>query len=448
MPFTEAPYAQKLSLVRSISNGQTNNGSRIVPSDDLADVVDIYLQQAAAYYDESQWGKAIAACKKALEIAPETASAYKMLGNILQRQGKLTDAMGFYAEALTRQPSSPEIYSNLGSLYARKQDWEQAIAYFQKAIDRAPDFAMAYSNLAKVWKKLGKSDEELACLQTALQLQPEIGSAHSHYRIAQSLEEKGKAEAAITFYRQAIERATDFLPAYQRLVELLEDRGDWESALTYYRKVVELTAKSAVNLEPPLLPLEPVERANQPPTQQANAKIKLSERDQKYVRKLLQASSTKRRLNSNTHGNSQSPNPQVEAKIKLSERDQKYVRKLFQASSIKQRLQPVADRKISSQHVAVPQLSSLKPTTRPALEPTNEPIKQPVERVNRTAVGDRSERDALRPTLKTGRAPFTILGRLSKQSLGQLCSIASLQLFLHMPTSSSKPPWLGIEHFH
>ncbi|PZO13577.1 MAG: hypothetical protein DCF25_15890 [Leptolyngbya foveolarum] len=291
MSFLEVPAASKLS------------------ADSSTDVVDIYLQQAEAYCDESQWDKAIAACQKALKIAPETAPAYRLLGNVLQRQGKLTDAMGFYAEALSLQPGSPEIYSNLGSLYARKQSWQQAIAYFQKAIDKDASFAIAYLNLAKVWKQLGKSDQELTCLQTALKLQPDLGSAQSHYRIGQSLEAAEKAEVAVTFYQQAIERSPDFLPAYERLVDLLENQGDWQAAVAYYRKIVELTAQNTANSAPTpdsaigqktsSLVNQPVANQrsiNPSPAPLAKAKINLSKRDQRLVQNLLQSSSKKRLL--------------------------------------------------------------------------------------------------------------------------------------------------------
>ena len=324
MPFTEAPYAQKLSSDQSLSNGQTVNGSRAESPDNLADVVDIYLQQAAAYYDESQWDKAIAACNRALELAPETASAYKMLGNVLQRQGKLTDAMGFYAEALARHPSSPEIYSNLGSLYARKQGWEQAITYFQKAIDKDPNFATAYINLAKVWKKLSKSDQELACLQRAFTLQPELGSAQSHYRVAQSLEAAKESEAAIAAYRQTIERSPDFLPAYERLIELLEDKGDWQPAAVYYRKVVELTAQKSVNSEP---------------------------NEQTLSKRIPSADESHTRVTSNGKTNglvNQHPVLPAKAKINLSRRDQHLVKNLLQASSKKQLIRPVSSTTVPS----------------------------------------------------------------------------------------------------
>ncbi|MGC1305932.1 MAG: tetratricopeptide repeat protein [Phormidesmis sp.] len=258
------------------------------PPEPLADVVAIYLQQAESYCNEAQWEKATGACKKALRLAPKTAQAYKLLGNILQRQGKLTDAMGFYAKALTLQPNAAEIYSNLGSLYARKQVWDSAIAYYQKAIEKDPGFAIAYANLAKVWKQLGHTDKETDCLQTALKLQPEMGTAQSHYRVGQALEAADQPEAAVAFYRQAIQREANFLPAYQRLADLLEDQGDWQAAVTCYRQVVTLSAEKNT--------VRSASLAKEAVQGQASAPINVSKRDQHLVHKLLQASSQKQVL--------------------------------------------------------------------------------------------------------------------------------------------------------
>ena len=328
------------------------------PSDALVDVVDIYLQQAEAYCDESQWEKAIAACKEALAIAPQAASVYKLLGNVLLRQGELTDAMGFYAKALAFQPGSAEIYSNLGSLYARKQSWKKAIAYFQKAIDQDPNFAAAHYNLAKVWKQLNNAEQELASLQTALKLQPDMGDADAHFRIGQALEAKEKVEAAIFFYRQTIERSPNFLPAYQRLVELLENQGDWQSAVGYYRKVVELTAQNTASSKLALSPQTATkantakkEQVNTPASQSApqQTKVSLSKEDQQLVQKLLKASSTKRLIRPIPSQNNQPRNQQTNARISLSRSDQQLVRKLLKASSTKRLLRPITNGKASIQ---------------------------------------------------------------------------------------------------
>ena len=115
----------------------------VLASESVDEVVKIYLQQAQAYCDENEWEKAFSACQEVLKVAPTTAEAYKFLGKILQQQGRPTDAMGFYAKAITLRPNFPEVYSNLGSLYAQKGDWEEAVNYYKKAIERDPELAIA-----------------------------------------------------------------------------------------------------------------------------------------------------------------------------------------------------------------------------------------------------------------------------------------------------------------
>lgn len=253
--------------------------SLVLASDAVNEVVNIYLQQAQAYCDEDQWEKAFEACQEILKVAPATAEAYKFLGKILQQQGRPTDAMGFYAKAITLRPNFPEVYSNLGSIYAQKGKWEEAVAYYKKAIERDPELAVAYLNLAKIWKKLGRKESELKCQATALRLQPNLGSAKDHFTLAQTLESTNNPEGAILFYQQAVDQDPKMVSAYQRLADLLEDTGDWQGAAVCYRKVLQLNAEA--------------EKAKAAQLSAGKMPLNLSPEDQQKMHKLLQASSTK-----------------------------------------------------------------------------------------------------------------------------------------------------------
>lgn len=278
-----------------------------LPAEDMSDVIEIYISQAQAYCDEKQWKKAIEACHEALKITPKNAELYKLLGNVVQRQGNATDAMGFYAKALALRPDFPEVYSNLGSIYASKQSWEKAIAYYQKAIDKDPRFAIAHFNLAKVWKKLDQPEKEALCLAAGLELQPEAGKCEDHYRVGQFLEDKGQIEAAITAYRQAISIDDSFVAAYQRLADLLEDQNDWQEAAVCYRKVLALNAANADKATSG--PVAQVTGRSQDPTPNPTpnplpsqkesptlAAPTLSKRDQIRLHQLLKSSSQKKLL--------------------------------------------------------------------------------------------------------------------------------------------------------
>ena len=213
-------------------------------TDPLSEAVDIYLQQAQAYADERQWEKAIRACQDALELSP-TAQAYRLWGNILQRQGNTLDAMGYYAKALTLAPESAEIFLNMGSLYARRQEWARAVEYLQKALQHQPDLALAHWNLARVWQKQGNIAAEMQSLARALELQPDLGNGDDHYRVGTFFEQEGKVPEAIRCYRRATEQEPTLKKAFQRLAHLLEDQGEWEEAVDCYRKVLDLNGAAA-----------------------------------------------------------------------------------------------------------------------------------------------------------------------------------------------------------
>ena len=50
----------------------------------------------------------------ALHVHPEFAAAHSNLASILQQQGKLTEAISHYQEAIRIQPTFADAYSNMG----------------------------------------------------------------------------------------------------------------------------------------------------------------------------------------------------------------------------------------------------------------------------------------------------------------------------------------------
>jgi O-antigen biosynthesis protein len=200
----------------------------------------IYLEQAGSYLEERQWESAISACKDALKVFPDLAEAYKIWGSALQRQGKISDAMGHYAQALTLQPDSPEIYANLGSIYAQKKRWSEALSYYQKAIELDPDFAGVYRNLAKVWTQLGEIEKADEARKKAIELEPEKIDTRELTEIGDRAAAEQNLEDALEYYRQALRRQPDSLELYRSLAGVLEELKRWQDAAACYRKIAEL----------------------------------------------------------------------------------------------------------------------------------------------------------------------------------------------------------------
>ncbi|MCC0177554.1 tetratricopeptide repeat protein [Waterburya agarophytonicola K14] len=200
----------------------------------------IYTEQALVYCQEHNWRKAILACKNALELDPNTADAYKILGDILYRQGKEAEALGVYAKALTINPNSATVYANLGTLYADRQDWHKALDYYQQAIILDPNAAIAYRNLAQVWEELGDTDQALECLCQAINLDPSILAAEDYFDFGKELYQQGKLKEASILYVHGIQLNPKAEAELGQLVQIFEELSEWQQAVVYYHQLISL----------------------------------------------------------------------------------------------------------------------------------------------------------------------------------------------------------------
>ena len=229
-------------------NSDMRSLTLIQPSDHLdrptlsqkKSIARIYTQQALMYFQEQNWHKAILACKNALEIAADTADAYKILGNVLQRQGRKVEALGVYAKALVINPNSAEIYANLGSFYAEQQDWQQAVDYFQQAVILNPNLAGAYRGLAQIWEELGDTDKALECFCQAVNLEPKTLTPEEYFSFGKELYQQGKVKEASIFYTQGVKLNPHAEKELAQLVKILEELEEWQQVVFYYHQLISL----------------------------------------------------------------------------------------------------------------------------------------------------------------------------------------------------------------
>ncbi|GAB4304931.1 MAG: hypothetical protein Fur0025_46890 [Oscillatoriaceae cyanobacterium] len=202
-------------------------------------------RQAEVYLAEGNLEAAEAACRQAVKIQPQSAAAWKILGNIRQAKGQVEEARQCYMKAIELQPNFAAAYANLGSLYAQQQQWDSAIYCYQQAIKIEPKFAGVYRNLAKVWTQLNKSAEAADCSYAALSLEPEKFSAPECVNLGNTLVRYGKMDQGISCYRRALALNPNLVGAYQNLGEALKRQGKLDEAAVYYQKAIELSKKAA-----------------------------------------------------------------------------------------------------------------------------------------------------------------------------------------------------------
>lgn len=125
---------------------------------ELADAILLYKRSIVVYptaeaYTYLGWcyknmdlhEKAIAMCKKAIEIDPAFGNPYNDIGAYLIELERWEDAVPWLEEA-TAAPrySSPELaYLNLGRIFEHLGEWYQALTYYNRALFAAPMYLPA-----------------------------------------------------------------------------------------------------------------------------------------------------------------------------------------------------------------------------------------------------------------------------------------------------------------
>ncbi|MCT7952789.1 tetratricopeptide repeat protein [Ancylothrix sp. C2] len=206
-------------------------------------------EQAEAYLKQGKLKEAETICRQVLAVQPQSAPAFKTLGNVLQATGKIEEAKECYKKSLIIEPNYAAVYANLGSLAAQQKEWEAAISYYQKAIQLDPKLGAAYRNLAKVWTQLNKPVEAAECWYGAFSLEPDKFTVQECVNLGNTLVSQEKIEEGILCYRHALKFNPNLLGVYQNLGEALKRQGKLEEAKVYYRKAEEVERKAGNKLE-------------------------------------------------------------------------------------------------------------------------------------------------------------------------------------------------------
>lgn len=264
----------QISLDGSYKVGGHNLQNNHKAIDDPKKIAKIYLKEALEYSDRQEWEQAAKACQKAIDIAPDMAAAYKILGNAFQRMGKTSSAMDCYAKALEIQPDLAEVYARIGSLYAQQEEWQPAIEYYQKAIVIRPNFSQAYRSLGEIWSLVGDLDKAESCRQQALSIESsQLNSTESETQLLalESQPSKVIAELPTTTTK------TNAVIEYQKLAQELEKQQKWQQAALYYRKALEINLSDSSTLDSPKTqPQQQLPQSEQPlqlPTQNSHPKL-------------------------------------------------------------------------------------------------------------------------------------------------------------------------------
>jgi tetratricopeptide (TPR) repeat protein len=206
------------------------NPASWISHDNLGD----YLVDKPGRLDE-----AIGHFQAALQLKPDSANAHNNLGSAYSRLGRVPDAIGEFRTALRIRPEFALALNNLGSALLKVPGRDaDAVQNLQKAVKLQPDFADAHNNLGAALARIpGRMPEAITQYQLALQLEPD--SAEAHNNLAGALAQTGRLSEAIDHLRTAVRLKPDSADAHDNLGMALRQAGQKEEAVAQFAAAVE-----------------------------------------------------------------------------------------------------------------------------------------------------------------------------------------------------------------
>ena len=167
------------------------------------------------HYQNGRFGDAESLAISITQEFPQNVSAWKVLGAVLGKTGRKSEAADAERKAVALSPLDADAHYNLGVTLQDLGRFEEAESCYAQAIVLEPDLAEAHNNYGNMLKELGRLDEAEASCNQAIALKPDYAEAHNN--LGNTLKELGRLAEAEVSYKQAIVLKPDLATAYWNL---------------------------------------------------------------------------------------------------------------------------------------------------------------------------------------------------------------------------------------
>ncbi len=173
----------------------------------------------------------------ALKVTANNYVAHINLGNALDEQGRIDEAITQFQETIRLIPNYAMPHYSLGVDLSKKGRMDEAICQFQECLRLKPDY-VAHNSLGYALQEKGQTDEAIRQFQEAIHLNPNYPMAHYNLGLARLRE--GRADEAIRQFQEAIRLRPDDADAHNNLGYLLLKNGHFDEAVTQFQEAIRL----------------------------------------------------------------------------------------------------------------------------------------------------------------------------------------------------------------
>jgi protein O-GlcNAc transferase len=175
---------------------------------------------------------------KAIEINPNSASAYSNRGLVLQELKRTDEALVSFDKAIALKPDYAEAFNNRGAALKDLKRPGEALVSFDKAIALKPNYVQAFNNRGTALQDLKRQDDALTSYDKAIALKPDYAQAFNNR--GASLQELKRLGEALVSYDKAITLQPDYAEAVYNRGNTLKDLRRLDEALMSFDKAIGL----------------------------------------------------------------------------------------------------------------------------------------------------------------------------------------------------------------
>lgn len=196
------------------------------------------LEKATALYAAGNLDSALVVVERALSKDKELGAAYKLKGDILQKQKKIDAALVEYDHAEELGVNDPRLFVSRAAARITSGNLKGAIRDLDRALDYAPDDPDIYYNRACAVYLSGDNKGALKDLGKALKLKPDY--AEALYLSGVIKGEEYREKEGLSDIEEALRLKPDISGGLMSLGVLLFEIKDYEGAIEKFTQVIDL----------------------------------------------------------------------------------------------------------------------------------------------------------------------------------------------------------------
>ena len=196
------------------------------------------LAEGYAFYNQGKYSEAIECYTQALELNQNYAAAYTNRGTAYQKLNDHELAIADYTKVIELNPNESWAYTIRGFAYDILNDYEHAIADYTKVIEIDPSNTDTYCDRGEAYLRLNDYKRAVADYTRAIELNPRDSYAYVKRGVA--FYTMKDYESAIVDYTKAIEFNPNEASSYRLRGITYSDLRYYDRAITDYTRAMKL----------------------------------------------------------------------------------------------------------------------------------------------------------------------------------------------------------------